>query len=364
VQSGQKIITQEGKLADNHIPTSSDGITLRNINDQQYIGDIKFGNPPQLMTVMFDTGSSIIYTLTSKCQKGCPERLARFQVEQSQSFEDITAKRQDQNYGQGFVSGDVAKDVICFSTSTTDCPVFEFLAVDKASDLQKDQFSGIIGLAPPSSEEKSVVLPTVNQMTGIFAFYLSKGAGSTGNLKFGGYDLQKYAKPGSTDGDIVWNQVIDDGWTIALSGVKYNKGSYLEIKAEQLTLDTGLSYALVPPRDIESIIDVIKTGSNFTCQKAGYNDLDLFECNCTEKDYQRINSLQLQINNKEFTLPREAWMKFDKNEERHCKILMHPYDISMTATYKWVIGVQFLQNFYSIFDIQNKRIGLIEARDA
>lgn len=43
---------------------------------------------------------------------------------------------------------------------------------------------------------------------------------------------------------------------------------------------------------------------------------------------------------------------------------MHPYDISMTTTYKWVIGMQFLQNFYSIFDPVNKKIGLIESRDA
>ena len=51
----------------------------------------------------------------------------------------------------------------------------------------------------------------------------------------------------------------------------------------------------------------------------------------------------------------------ERKENQKCKILMHPYDISMTATYKWVIGLQFLQNFYSIFDIENKRVGLIEA---
>ena len=43
---------------------------------------------------------------------------------------------------------------------------------------------------------------------------------------------------------------------------------------------------------------------------------------------------------------------------------MHPYDISMTTTYKWVIGMQFLQNFYSIFDPVNKKVGLIESKDA
>jgi hypothetical protein len=57
-------------------------------------------------------------------------------------------------------------------------------------------------------------------------------------------------------------------------------------------------------------------------------------------------------------------MSFDSSkDDNKCKLLMHPYDISMTATYKWVVGIQFLQNFYSIFDVQNKKVGLIEAKE-
>jgi hypothetical protein len=56
-------------------------------------------------------------------------------------------------------------------------------------------------------------------MNQVFSFYLSKGAGSTGKLKLGGYDLNSYAKPGTTDQDIVWTQVVDDGWTIPMSGL-------------------------------------------------------------------------------------------------------------------------------------------------
>ena len=32
-----------------------------------------------------------------------------------------------------------------------------------------------------------------------------------------------------------------------------------------------------------------------------------------------------------------------------------------TAPY-WIVGDQFLQSYYSIFDFENKRIGLIEAK--
>lgn len=50
----------------------------------------------------------------------------------------------------------------------------------------------------------------------MFSFYFSKGSGSTGNLKFGGYNIEKYAKSGSTENDIIWNNLVEEseGWTI------------------------------------------------------------------------------------------------------------------------------------------------------
>lgn len=121
-------------------------------------------------------------------------------------------------------------------------------------------------MAPPSTEEKSVVQPIVSQMNNIFSFYLSKGAGSVGNLKFGSYDLEKYAKTGTKENDIKWINVVDEGWTIPLNGARFSKSQEkLDLKAEQITLDTGLSYALVPPPDIETLVETIKAGKNFTC---------------------------------------------------------------------------------------------------
>lgn len=66
-----------------------------------------------------------------------------------------------------------------------------------------------------------------------------------------------------------------------MNGAKFKNGTKLDIKAEQLTLDTGLSYALVPPRDIEELTDKLKAETNITCQKEGFNDLDMFECRCS-----------------------------------------------------------------------------------
>ena len=115
------------------------------------------GTPPQPLTVMFDTGSSIMYALTSRCKKGCPKRLEKFDPELSGTFQDTPDKRQEQNYGKGFVQGSLAQDQVCFSQEQDKCMATSFLSVDGGNDLQKDQFSGIIGLAPASTEEKNII---------------------------------------------------------------------------------------------------------------------------------------------------------------------------------------------------------------
>jgi len=41
---------------------------------------------------------------------------------------------------------------------------------------------------------------------------------------------------------------------------------------------------------------------------------------------------------------------------------MYPSDQSLGVEYKWVVGDLFMQNFYSIFDWKNKRIGFAEPK--
>lgn len=68
-------------------------------------------------------------------------------------------------------------------------------------------------------------------------------------------------------------------------------GGKVNIKSEQLTLDTGLSYALVPPRDIEDIILSLRDSQNFTCKKEGQLDLDMYVCNCEKEQFNKLKPL-------------------------------------------------------------------------
>ena len=135
---------------------------------------------------------------------------------------------------------------------------------------------------------------------------------------------------------------------------------------------------MAPPDDLDDLAARVKADTNITCTKEGGGDIDLMECDCTHDQYQKLRPLQLNVAGKLFNMPVEAWMSFEEKERiiqddsdpvnlpqpKNCKLLMYPYDISMTATYKWVLGVQFLQNFYTIYDPAGKRVGLVESKDA
>lgn len=56
---------------------------------------------------------------------------------------------------------------------------------------------------------------------------------------------------------------------------------------------------------------MLKNNQNMTCKKDGYDDLDMFKCDCSEKQFKSVKPLQIDINNKFFQLPVDAWMKYD-----------------------------------------------------
>lgn len=50
---------------------------------------------------------------------------------------------------------------------------------------------------------------------------------------------------------------------------------------------------------------------------------------------------------------------FMKRKDGKCTLLMYPNDVSLSVERKWVVGDLFLQNYYTIFDVKEKKIGMI-----
>lgn len=97
---------------------------------------------------------------------------------------------------------------------------------DQGKKLEKDKFSGIIGLAPQNDPNVKVqsFIEQLASKTGslfkpVFSFHLPKD--KDGSLMLGGYDLAQYARAGATDQDITWAKVNGNTWSANFNGVKF-----------------------------------------------------------------------------------------------------------------------------------------------
>ena len=155
--------------------------------------------------MLFDTGSSMVYMLTDKCDKDlCPQE-QKFEQFNSGSFKEQSKEETAHCYGKGCVNGYVSRDDICFQKDAKErsscVSGATFLAVKEATDIEKDQFSGIVGLSPQSDvaalpafiQQASGIGNSVNDVSPVFSFYLPNKEDQKGSLSIGGYNTQKFA---------------------------------------------------------------------------------------------------------------------------------------------------------------------------
>jgi hypothetical protein len=112
-----------------------------------------------------------------------------------------------------------------------------FLNVDSASDIDKDQFSGIIGLSPMSDLSRiPAFVEQIGKLGGvggsaevkpIFSIFLSNSPDRKGRITFGGYDLASFAKTGMKESDVIWTSLAhqtDHFWNINMGQISIGDG--------------------------------------------------------------------------------------------------------------------------------------------
>jgi hypothetical protein len=116
------------------------------------------------------------------------------------------------------------------------------LSVNNASDIENDQFSGVVGLMPSvyTSEDSNITIPSFLQQLSnykdaqgqslidpMFSFYLTQNQEIPGKVILGGYDLARYAEYGSNDTDIFWcdlSKNSDMFWSVEMDGAQLYGG--------------------------------------------------------------------------------------------------------------------------------------------
>jgi Eukaryotic aspartyl protease len=132
-----------GRLGGGHVDP------FRNYGDSMYVGNVTIGTPPQLFTVVFDTGSSNLWIPSAKCtDAGCTGKHKYNSAHSSTYYPNGKAIQIQYGTGsmQGYLSGDevalagVKLHNVTFAEATSLAQFFDGVPMD-----------GILGLGYPGA---------------------------------------------------------------------------------------------------------------------------------------------------------------------------------------------------------------------
>jgi hypothetical protein len=327
--------------------TLTDGegsVIINNYENSQFYGEINLGTPEQTFNVIFDTGSSDLWVAGSECDSSCG-RHASYDASASSSYvEDGTSF--DIMYGSGPVSGYQSIDDLNFGGLVVKGQ--NFAQVTDASGLgaayKLGKFDGILGMAfdvLSVNGETTAFKNLIDQGlvdSGMFSFYLGNSRADRGELTLGGYNEDHF------NGELDWVDLTESTyWVIDLGDVSV-EGSSLSSTTKAI-VDSGTSLITGPSEDIAKIADAVGA-------KPFISGEYLIPC---EGDHPDVT---FTINNKDYTLSFEDYIIPDGDL---CLFAFMGLDIPRPTGPLYILGDVFMRKYYSVFDYENKRVGLAEA---
>lgn len=224
---------------------------LENHGMVQYVGDIAVGTPPQVMSVVFDTGSSDLVIPSSECRACGGVMHRRFDSEKSGTFRD-DGDWFSNKYGSGAIEGSTGYDTLTLAGGQVRLHHVRFGLIEtEGTAIRQFVADGILGLAfagigsvtrPPVLSLLRMQQP---QMPTTIAFFLTSQPYQEGSeLHIGGYDLSLVGP------NVTWHYtpvVKIPGytsftfWSIQMNGVHVTPGGQFCQDGCYAIVDTGES---------------------------------------------------------------------------------------------------------------------------
>jgi hypothetical protein len=329
----------------------ADPVVIHDYGNAQYYGPVSVGTPPQSFQVVYDTGSSNLWVPSTVCKPflNCYEH-AKYDHSKSSTYQKNGTVFKIL-YGSGPVSGFLSDDDI----QVGDVAVKQqrFAEITEVSGLGAafaiGHFDGILGLAFQSISVMHI--PTVFQnmlqqgviKDAVFAFYLSDGTGSVGELDIGGADPAHYT------GAIDYVPLADATyWEIDLDGI--TAGGQSATTAKRAIVDSGTSLIAGPSADVAALAKSLGAVP-FFLQKMEYT----LPC----RSIPNLPDIVITLGKQSYTLTPQEYII---NSGVICILGIIGLDVPPPMGPLWILGDTFIRKYYTVFDYDKKRVGFATSK--
>jgi len=330
--------------------TGIPSVSLTDVQDSEYFGEVSIGNPAQKFLVIYDTGSSNLWVPSKTCTN-CKKGTARYDSSKSSSFTK-NGQTFAMQYGTGSCNGFLSQDDITVGGLTIKDFTFGEVQTEAADVFGTAPFDGILGMGPAKAAIDHVPMPMdmlVKQGKiehNVFAYYLASGGKSGSTLSLGGTDSSFYT------GDFSYIPLAKAAtllpyWMISASDIKIggkSTGACGWLLGCESVVDTGTSILAGPPSAMNKLIaqvgevkedcSNVKSLPTITFSLGGH-DFDL------EADFYVIR----------VTDP-------DTGKDQ-CQLGMEGINAGVPI---WILGDPFLRKYYTVWDAEQKRVGFALAK--
>ncbi|CAF1347911.1 unnamed protein product [Adineta steineri] len=329
--------------------------TLDEYGGLYWMGLITIGTPSQPFYTVFDTGSSDLWIPGEQCGTACggnhtykPSLSSTYKA-WNKTFQILYG---DSSYSTGVFVNDT---VNIAGVSITGQP---FAVINSASGASSRLFDGILGLGYQKiaqGGENPVVwsMYLAGKLSlPIFCFWfgpVSTGS-DTGELILGGYDTTKYT------GSFTYAPVSVQGyWEFIVDNVKLSTGSTTNVIANSISavLDTGSTAAIAVPTTYLNTINTL-LGATYDSNTGWYT------VNCQTKPLSAFPNITVTISGVPFTLTPLMYLFIYVGPSTYkCfSTILSSDAMDQLGNPVWILGDYFLRRFYSVFDMQQNRVGL------
>lgn len=302
--------------------------------DLTYFIDAKLGSKQKSLYMLLDTGASTTWVMGEGCRSDACNIHNSFGPDDSSTYTDTGAEF-SVNYGSGSVTGHVIKDKMSIANLEV---TMEFGAANVTSnDFIQFPFDGILGLSMNTKSFLAALKDSGLVQSNTFGISLARAADGVndGEIAFGGPNPSKYT------GDISYTGVSSgNSWVIPMDDFVVN-GSPSKVNGLNAYIDTGTSYGFGPVSAVEAIFSQIEGAKPTTTEKIVWS----VPCDAKADVAITFSGKSWQVSAKDLIA---------KSSSGSCEGRIFGREVVPGA---FLLGDVFLKNVYSVFDIDQRRIG-------